>query len=129
MSEDLNKKIKQITDMLGQENVPDNVKGLLSLLTNSNRSSEEPPQKAGQQEPAGEARNEKSELEENLKMMNTVKNVMDRLNSHTDPRINLLSALKPFMGSARQKKIGNCINVLRISSLARLIDENGNGIF
>lgn len=129
MSEELNEKIKQITDILGQENLPENVKGLLSLLTGPGNSSEEPPQKSGQQDSPGKARQEKSELAENLEMMRKVKNIMDRLNSHNDPRINLLSALKPFMGSARQKKISNCINVLRISGLTRLIDENGKDIF
>ena len=35
MSDDLNKKVQQIAQLLGHDNVPDNVKELISLLSAS----------------------------------------------------------------------------------------------
>jgi len=132
MSEDLSKKIKQITDVLSQENLPENLKGLFSLLANSaNNSSEdkkdEPSPKA-EEESAKAERTNSSELEENLEMVRKVKTIMDRLNMANDPRVNLLMAIKPFLNDKRQKKLSNCINLLRVSRLVRLMDENDKEI-
>jgi len=122
MSDDLNKKIKQITDLLGQDNIPDNVKGLLSLLASPNIKDESSPQKSVEapqyKEDRSERserndryernerneRNERSEIDENMEMLRKVRTVMDRLNTNNDPRVNLLTAIKPFLSSNRQKK-------------------------
>lgn len=131
MSDDLNKKIKQITDVLSQENLPDNLKGLFALLGSSANSQEEKIE-----EPAPnsidinkkEKNKELSDLEDNMEMLRKVKTIMDRLNTGNDPRINLLSAIKPFLNNNRQKKLSNCISLLKVSSLAKLVEENGKEI-
>ena len=128
MSDDLNKKIKQLADILGQENIPENVKGLLGLLGNSNDNDDTEPKAS---EPSSDRedkrfkqdRNERSDLEENLEMVRKVKSVMDRMNSVNDPRINLLSAIRPFLNSNRQKKVSSCIKMIQMSSIARFMDE------
>lgn len=129
MSDDLNKKIKQITDILGQENIPDNVKGLLSLLTSSD-TKEEPHTLQNTELPSGkEEKSERNELDENVDMVRKVKKVMDKLNTNNDPRINLLTAIKPFLNSRRQKKLVSCIKMLQMSSLTKLFDDHEKGIF
>lgn len=122
MSDDLNKKIKQITDMLSQENMPDNLKGLLSLLTNSGEKADSSAKEADVH-PAKEVKNEKNELNENIEMIRKVTKIMDKFNSANDPRINLLMAVKPFLNNKRQMKVANCINILRMSSVARIMDD------
>ena len=120
MSDDLNKKIKQITDILGQENLPDNVKGLLSLLAGSGGKSENNNTEAVVQK---EERTDKTELEDNIDMLRRIKKVMDRVNSHNDPRVNLLNAIKPFLNSKRQKSLNNCVKLLRVSGLTKYFDD------
>jgi len=128
-NEDLNKKIKQITDILGQENLPDNIKGLLSLLAAPAASSgESQPPKTNENPAFKEDKSARTEFEESVEMAAKVKKIMERLNTHNDPKINLLMALRPFMGDKRQKKINNCISLLRFSSLARLAEEQEKGI-
>lgn len=138
MSDDLNKKIKQITDLLGQDNIPDNVKGLLSLLTSSGTKEEPTPQRPVELPQHKEERSEKSErserserseLEENMEMIRKVRKVMDRLNTNNDPRVNLLTAIKPFLNNKRQKKLGNCIRMIQMSGLTKLIDDQDKGTF
>jgi len=132
MSEDFSKKIKQITDVLSQENLPENLKGLFSLLASSASSSSEDkkdePSPKADEENAKEERVNRNELEENLEMVRKVKAVMDRLNMANDPRVNLLMAIKPFLNNKRQKKLSNCINLLRVSKLVRLMDESDKEI-
>jgi len=132
MSEDLSKKIKQISDVLSQENLPENLKGLFSLLAGSVNNNpedkkDEPSPKADEVK-VKEERADKSELEENLEMMRKVKTIMDRFNKVNDPRITLLMAIKPFLNNKRQKKIANCINLLRVSNLVRFMEENDKEI-
>ncbi|MGB3989198.1 MAG: hypothetical protein WBL32_01520, partial [Acetivibrionales bacterium] len=59
----------------------------------------------------------------NRDVLATARNALSKLNSSNDPRINLLNAIKPFMNNRRQKKIGNCIQLLQIASLSRLLNE------
>ncbi len=129
MSDDLSKKIKQITDILGQENMPDNIKGLLSLLANSGSQTKNEASESNDALSVKDEKASKSELEDNLEMIRKVKKVVDRLNSKDDPRINLLNAIRPFLNNTRQKKINNCIKLLHIHNLTKYIDEHDKNFF
>ena len=131
MSDDINKKIKQITDILGQENIPDNFKGLLSMFA-SQAGNDEPSQKTDnpkvvEQPTTKEERPQRSELEENMEMVRRVKKVMDHMNNNNDPRVNLLNAIRPFLNNTRQQKVSNCIKLLQMASISRLIDDSDKG--
>lgn len=120
MSDDLNKKIKQIADILNQDTLPDNLKGLLSLLSSPGSSQESPPPETPD---IKEERTSKGEMDDSIDMIRKVKNVMDRMNSANDPRIGLLTAIKPFLSSRRQSKLNNCVNMIRLASVTRLMDD------
>lgn len=110
MSEDINQKINQLTSILGQEKLPDNVKNLLTTLSNAKNTN------------TSSDINEKDESYQTLKR---VKNIMERLEaSNRDERVILLNAVKPFLNSSRQKKLSSCIKVLQMVSLSSLLDEN-----
>jgi len=110
MSEDINQKINQLTSILGQEKLPDNVKNLLASLSNAKNTN------------TSSDTNEKDESYQTLKR---VKNIMERLDaSNRDERVILLNAVKPFLNSSRQKKLSSCIKILQMVSLSSLLDEN-----
>ncbi len=127
MSDDMNKKIQQIAELLGQETMPDNVKGLLSLLAGSlDKKEDEAPAATVEEEtpePVKEEKPVRVEAGIDPDMLNRVKKLAGSIGAGNDPRINLLHAIKPFMNSSRQKKIGNCIQLLQMSSVARLLDN------
>lgn len=129
MSDDLGRKIQQIAQMLGQDDVPDNVKELISVLANSLGKKEG----ADSQPVQSETDNESEQTDEyrqstdtpaiSQELLDTAKHTLDRFNSSSDPRINLLMAIRPFMNNRRQKKIGNCIQLLQIAGLSRMLNE------
>lgn len=126
MSDDMNNKIQQIAELLGQEKMPDNVKSLLSLLAGSLEKKEEEAAAPAVEEEQLQVKEEKpvrSETGLDPETVNRVKKLAGSLGSGNDPRINLLYAIKPFMNSKRQKKIGNCIQLLQMSSVAKLLDN------
>lgn len=124
MSDDLGKKVQQIVQMLGQDNVPDNLKELVTLLATSMSAKEDDVSKATSSGAENEEKNTNSEPIVSTEMLSTAKKAMDRLNTNSDPRINLLHAIKPFMNSNRQKKIGTCIQLLQVASMSRLLNEH-----
>lgn len=123
MSDDLGKKVQQIVQMLGQENAPDNLKELVALLATSLGSKEDNADQIASSDTELEEKSSKTESPINADMLNTARKAMDRLNVGSDPRINLLHAIKPFMNTKRQKKIGNCIQLLQVASLSKLLNE------
>ena len=124
MSDDLGKKVQQIAQMLGQENVPDNLKELVTLLATSLGSKENDAVQTDSTETVTAGMPEPENPVINSEELNTARNALDRLNTGIDPRINLLYAIKPFMNNKRQKKIGNCIQLLKVASLSRLLNEH-----
>lgn len=130
MSDDMSEKIKQIADILGQNsnpNIPDNIKGLLSMLMPNNSSnddsksediSEDPPQTRGSDNSSS------SEADDFSDMARKMKKALGKLNSGNDPRVNLLNAIRPYLNKNRQRKLQTCIKLMRIGSLAQLLDDS-----
>jgi len=134
MNDDIGSKIEQIAKLLGQDNVPDNVKELATLLASSMKKNEDTQVKKSEDATAAEAdpapeRTEHTGNDQDKgsqlspEVLETTRKALDRLNFSNDPRINLLNAIKPFMNSRRQKKIGNCIQILQVASLSRLLND------
>ncbi|HHW30755.1 MAG TPA: hypothetical protein GXX20_03640 [Clostridiaceae bacterium] len=125
MSDELNNKIKQLTELLSQENLPENLMGILSLLGGQSGKEDSSP-KANEQKEKNQEKHEKqnsSHHPDNTEMLNSLMRTINA-NMANDPRINLLSALKPFMSKRRQKNINNCINIIRMSKLANILDNS-----
>jgi len=48
---------------------------------------------------------------------------MDAMRNINDPRINLLTAIKPFLSSGRQKKLSNCIRLFQVTQITKLMSD------
>ena len=92
MSDDLGKKVQQILQLLGQENVPDNLKELVSLLGTSMGTKKSDVGQAASPDANNVEKTANAEPIINTEMLNTARKAMDRLNAGSDPRINLLHA-------------------------------------
>ncbi len=126
MSDDMGDKIKQIADMLGQNsnpNIPDNVKGLLSMLMSNNNSKDED---SAEDSPKtrGSDNSSNSETDEFADMARKMKKAMGKINTGNDPRVTLLNAIRPYLNKNRQRKLQTCIKLMRIGSLTQLLDDS-----
>jgi|LSQX01.1.fsa_nt_gb hypothetical protein len=134
MSDDFSQKMKQITDMLGKEGMPENLMGLLStLVSNANMNSdkkENPPEKENksqadeQEKPVRENSGDKSVLMDDIEMAKKIRRIMGGFQNTTDPRINLMKAITPFLNNSRQQKVANCIRLFEMTNLTRFVAEN-----
>lgn len=115
MTEDMDKNIQQAIEMLSK---PEALKGLLSALGNTEN----------KQSSTGTSTNTKTDTKnqntflgndmgENLELLRRVKEAVSVLDSRKDPRINLLTAITPFMNKKRQRAVSDCVQLLRASQL------------
>lgn len=98
---------------------PDVINNLLSMIntttTNNNTSSaEEEPHK-------GSSSSGSIDIETILKM----KSIIEKMNSHEDPRSNLLLSLKPYLKESRQGKVDQYIQLLNMSKILEVFPFMG----
>lgn len=116
MSDDLEKKISQITELLSQESMPDSVKTLLTLLTGS----------GGDSADTQETDRSGSDIShEDAEMVRKIKKIVNATGRMNDPNINLLNAIKPFLNQTRQKKLDSFLTIFQMTRMKELFDENG----
>ena len=61
--------------------------------------------------------------EQEDEFVSNIKNVLSRVNSGSDKRINLLNALKPYMRQSRSSNIDKAIKMLKISQMTSLFRD------
>jgi len=64
--------------------------------------------------------------------MNTImkmKTVMEKMNSSSDPRSNLLESLKPYMREGKKEKIDQYANLLKMANVAEIMKNDQKGDF
>lgn len=62
--------------------------------------------------------------------MNTImkmKSVMEKMNSSSDPRSNLLESLKPYMREGKKEKIDQYANLLKMANVAEIMKNDQKG--
>ncbi|EGD47443.1 hypothetical protein Cpap_2026 [Ruminiclostridium papyrosolvens DSM 2782] len=128
MSDDMGDKIKQIAEMLGQDSnsgIPDNVKGLLNMFMSQNSSKDETSSDDTSSEKENPSEDSsRADTDDLADMARKMKKAMNLLNTNNDPRVNLLNAIKPYLNDNRQKKLQNCMKIIKIGSLTKMLDES-----
>lgn len=114
MSDDLTEKIQQLKDMLNNNQLPDNLKNMMDLMSSASQDKEKPQSTAL-------ASNDGSN---NEAMIKKIKKMMDSKKQINDPRLNLLSALKPYLGQKRQQRIDSCSKLLNFIQVSSLLNDD-----
>ena len=58
-----------------------------------------------------------------MEMMSKIKTVMDRMNQKDDPRINLLTALKPYMRTSRAAHMDRAIRMIQMTKMTSILRD------
>lgn len=133
--------IKNLTNMLGENKIPDNLKEALnSVNTNESNNSNNPsisPEmlsnlvNAFQNSTSNESSDSKSNSADNspnidLEMLMKMKDVMGKLNSNkNDPRANLLLSLKPYLNEERQTKVEQYVKLFSMTKIIDVLNTTG----
>lgn len=114
MSDNLDNNIKQLAELLSQEDVADNLKKLLTGLLSSKSGQDEKPK----EQETKNTQNDRSSAN-NLRMLENIVRAVSDLRETSDPGVNLLMSLKPFLRQTRNKTLDDCVKILH---MARIYD-------
>ncbi|MCI8519258.1 MAG: hypothetical protein HFJ51_04120 [Clostridia bacterium] len=118
-NEDMSELFSKFSNMVNEGNIPDEMKNILSSLSNNN--------KEGNAEERGGGQN----IDENAPQIDfetimKMKTIMDKMKgSGSDPRANLLLSLKPYLKESRKEKIDQYIKLFSMSKVIEAFNNTG----
>ena len=59
-----------------------------------------------------------------INTINKLTSIMNNMNSKSDPRVNLLNSLKPYLRDSKKDKLDTYMNLLNVSKIAELMNKN-----
>lgn len=116
MSEDINNKLQQLKEMLNNDQMSDNLKGMLDLMSsNSSKDKSNFTNNLAINNPIFNTDNEV--------MIQKLKKIIDKKDQINDPRIFLLNAIKPYVNPKRQQKIDSYTKMLNLTVLSSILKD------
>lgn len=122
-NQDMSDIIKNLSQMLSEGNIPDNVKEAFNNFSNSANSSSSSESQDNSENTSSNSSNSFSgiDFETILKM----KSIMEKMNSKDDPRANLLLSLKPYLKESRKNKVEQYIKLFNMSKVMEVFGGMG----
>lgn len=109
MSQDMEKNLNQIKDLLSGSSAQDNFRNMLNLLGKQNSESSSQ---------SDESKNSSNTFDtETLQMFFKIKQVLDASQKGNDPREKLLNSLKPYLNDKKKDKLTDCLTILKMINL------------
>lgn len=140
MSDKMDDLFNNVKKMVDSGNIPDDIKKVMNNLQNSSNSNNNDINNILNQVSPDMINNLNNMLNSNTQSnqsfnnsnnmnidMNTIlkmKNIMDNMNKKDDPRANLLHSLKPYLRDSRKDKLDQYVNLLNISKIADIMNNN-----
>ena len=99
MADDIESAINKLQDMLSDENGKKNIQDMVSSFGKSSNSGFDPT------------------------ILMNIKTIVDRVQNGTDPRSNLLNALKPYLSKSRANHVDNAIKIMSLGRIPDVIKD------
>ena len=109
--------IKNISNMINDGNIPDDIKNIINNLKSDNASSTNNSSTSSD----STSSTPNIDIETILKM----KSIFEKMNSTDDPRANLLRSLKPYLKESRKSKVDQYIQLFNMSKVMDIFKPNG----
>lgn len=149
MSNNMDDLFANVKKMVDSGNIPDDIKQMMGNLQNNSNTQNSSPS-SGNSTPdlnnilsqvspemisnLGNMLNSNNQSNQNSSQngnfnidMNTImkmKSIMENMNNKNDPRSNLLYSLKPYLRDSKKEKLDQYVNLLNVSKIAELMNNN-----
>lgn len=126
MSQGMDDRMRQISDMLNSREAQD---GIRRLIGSFNGPSEAAPVQSDQQavERTFPDSNEDNPIRsQDVDWINKIQHILSQASNIQDTRINLLRSVHPFLNQTRRERCETCINILRVADILKAV-TNKNG--
>lgn len=121
MSEDMSNLMNQISNMIKNNEIPDEIKNMMnSLNSNASNSTE-----SSSSQDTSSSEN-KTMPEFDMATIMKMKKIMDSMKeSRNDPRANLLKSLKPYLKESRKEKVDQYIQLFGMGKVFEMLGPLG----
>lgn len=128
MSQGMDDKIRQISEML---NSPDAQEGIRTLFNSLGAPRSDAPADTDQLSsydretglPYGADPSSLSSQESDW--INRIQNILSQMNNMHDSRLNLLRSVHPFLNATRRERCSTCMNILKVAGIIKAMTNNG----
>lgn len=135
MSDDMSEMMQKMSEMLKNNEIPDNIKSIMNNLassSNSNNSSNQSKESSISENYSNvnfsqESSNNSSDMPNiDLGTMLKMKSIIDSMNQQqNDPRANLLRSLKPYLKPSRKEKVDQYIKLFSMGKVFEILNPLG----
>ena len=137
MSEDMSDMIQRMSEMLKNNEMPDNIKNIINNLSSVSDSDTSSPSSQdnttientnySEQKNTQEDNNNSFDMSNiDLNTMLKMKSIIDSMNKQqNDPRANLLKSLKPYLKKSRKEKVDQYIKLFSIGKVFEVLNPLG----
>ena len=117
MSEDMSEIIKKISNMINNNEIPEDIKNIMNKMSDSN---------ANTGINSDDSSNFKSESGIDINTILKMKKLIDSMNSaQPDARTNLLMSLKPYLNNNRKEKVDQYVKLFEMSKIFDIMNSIG----
>lgn len=129
MSEDMSEIVQKMSEMLKNNEIPDNVKSILDGFTSNQNNSSPSQEDSSNATDSGNEQNSSDSFEMpniDLGTMLKMKSIIDSMNKQqNDPRANLLRSLKPYLKPSRKEKVDQYIKLFSMGKVFEVMNPLG----
>jgi len=128
-NDEMSELFNKFSSMVNEGNIPDEMKNILSSLSNNSSSNSSSTNKE-ENETSDNAKNQEGDgLGIDIETIMKMKKIMDKMKGNgNDPRANLLLSLKPYLKESRKDKVDQYIKLFNMSKVAELFGSSGGEI-
>lgn len=130
MSQGMDDKIRQISEML---NSPDAQEGIRNLFSSLGSRGSIPAQADLQDYDSGDAGvpsySAPLQASRDTDWINSIQNMLSQLSNVQDSRINLLRSVHPFLNPTRRERCTTCMNILKVASILKAMTNSNGRLF
>lgn len=129
MGDDMSEMIQKVSEMLKNNEIPDNIKSMMSNFA-SEQNSSSVSQESSSNTTEDEGKRDSNDSFEmpniDLNTMLKMKSIVDSMNKQqNDPRANLLRSLKPYLKPSRKEKVEQYIKLFSMGKVFEVLNPLG----
>lgn len=126
MSQGMDDKIRQISDMLSSREAQDGIRRLIGSFSGPSESAPSQSDQQAVERTLPDTYEDNPIRSQDTDWINSIQNILSQAGNIQDSRINLLRSVHPFLNQARRERCETCINILRVAGILKAI-TNKNG--
>lgn len=129
MGDDMSEMIQKVSEMLKNNEIPDNIKNMMNNFASEQNNSSTSQESSSNSTENEEQRNSNDSFEMpniDLNTMLKMKSIVDSMNrQQNDPRANLLRSLKPYLKPSRKEKVDQYIKLFSMGKVFEVLNPLG----